>query len=63
MRMPLSKGDIAPDFTFTGINGVPLHLSDLRGRKVLLAFFVTPPARCATCGCGISSGATTSGAC
>lgn len=47
MRMPLSKGDIAPDFTFTGINGVPLHLSDLRGRKVLLAFFRN--AACAMC--------------
>ncbi|KQX62628.1 peroxiredoxin family protein [Paenibacillus sp. Root444D2] len=47
MRMPLSKGDIAPDFTFTGINGVPLQLSDLRGRKVLLAFFRN--AACAMC--------------
>ncbi|MGO4268807.1 peroxiredoxin family protein [Paenibacillus sp. TAF58] len=47
MRMPLSKGEVAPDFTFTGIDGVPLQLSDLRGRKVLLAFFRN--AACAMC--------------
>ncbi len=47
MRIPLSKGDVAPDFTFTGVDGVPLQLSDLRGRKVLLAFFRN--AACAMC--------------
>jgi peroxiredoxin Q/BCP len=47
MRIPLSKGEIAPDFTFTGVDGVPLQLSDLRGRKVLLAFFRN--AACAMC--------------
>lgn len=47
MRIPLSKGEIAPDFTFAGIDGVPLQFSDLRGRKVLLAFFRN--AGCAMC--------------
>jgi peroxiredoxin Q/BCP len=47
MRIPLSKGEIAPDFTFAGVDGVPLKLSNLRGRKVLLAFFRN--AACAMC--------------
>lgn len=47
MRNPLSPGAIAPDFTFTGVDGVPLRLSDLRGRKVLLAFLRN--AACALC--------------
>lgn len=47
MRNPLSSGMEAPDFTFIGIDGAPLRLSDLRGRKVLLAFLRN--AACALC--------------
>ncbi|MES2124856.1 MAG: peroxiredoxin [Gemmatimonadota bacterium] len=47
-------GDMAPDFTLpaatmTGVSGKPVHLSELRGRTVVLAFF--PKAR--TSGCTI----------
>jgi thioredoxin-dependent peroxiredoxin len=47
MRIPLTKGAVAPDFTFRDVDGVPVRLSDLRGRKVLLAFFRN--AGCALC--------------
>ncbi|CAG7637209.1 peroxiredoxin family protein [Paenibacillus allorhizosphaerae] len=47
MRVSLTTGDAAPDFTFTGIDGTPVRLSDLRGRKVLIAFFRN--AACALC--------------
>lgn len=43
----LSNGSPAPDFTFPDMDGNPLRLSDLRGRKVLLAFFRN--AACALC--------------
>ncbi|MES2306663.1 MAG: redoxin domain-containing protein [Gemmatimonadota bacterium] len=47
-------GDMAPDFTLpaatmTGVSAKPVHLSELRGRTVVLAFF--PKAR--TSGCTI----------
>lgn len=35
----LSEGDFAPDFTLTTDADVPLTLSDLRGRSVLLYFY------------------------
>jgi thioredoxin-dependent peroxiredoxin len=35
----LKAGDEAPDFTLTTHEGKPLHLSSLRGRKVLLWFY------------------------
>lgn len=35
----LKTGDIAPDFTFTGADGDSKHLSDFRGRKVILYFY------------------------
>ncbi|WP_165972281.1 peroxiredoxin family protein [Paenibacillus piri] len=47
MSIPLRKGAAAPDFEFSGMDNVPLRLSDLRGRKVLLAFFRN--AACALC--------------
>jgi thioredoxin-dependent peroxiredoxin len=40
----LKIGDFAPDFTMPDLNGRPIHLASLRGKKVLLAFF-----RYATC--------------
>lgn len=40
----LQVGDLAPDFTMSDLNGQPIHLASLRGKKVLLAFF-----RYATC--------------
>ncbi|MDF2680937.1 MAG: redoxin [Brevibacillus sp.] len=47
MRNRLAQGEAAPDFTFSCGDGVTLRLSDLRGRKVLLAFFRN--AACALC--------------
>lgn len=47
MRDPLFSGMEAPDFTFIGVDGIPLRLSDLRGRKVLIAFLRN--AACALC--------------
>ncbi|CAG7622999.1 Putative peroxiredoxin [Paenibacillus solanacearum] len=47
MSIRLSPGDIAPDFVFTGIDGTSVRLSDLRGKKVLVAFFRN--AACALC--------------
>lgn len=47
MRQSLFPGTAAPDFTYIGIDGAPLRLSDLRGRKILLAFFRN--AACALC--------------
>ncbi|MBO0948539.1 thioredoxin-dependent thiol peroxidase [Fibrella forsythiae] len=37
--MPLSVGDLAPDFTTKDQHGNPLTLSDYRGRKVVLYFY------------------------
>ncbi|MEW9702524.1 peroxiredoxin family protein [Paenibacillus sp. SI8] len=47
MRNPLSPGVAAPDFTFIGVDGSSLYLSNLRGRKVLLVFLRN--AACALC--------------
>lgn len=47
MRNRLAPGEAATDFTYNGGDGVTLRLSDLRGRKVLLAFFRN--AACALC--------------
>jgi peroxiredoxin len=39
--MPLQVGDQAPDFTLPDQNGLPVSLTDFRGRKsVVLAFYV-----------------------
>ncbi|WP_248927973.1 peroxiredoxin family protein [Paenibacillus hamazuiensis] len=47
MRISLTTGEAAPDFTFVDAGGKSVRLSDLRGRKVLLAFFRN--AACALC--------------
>lgn len=41
----LEKGQFAPDFTLYNIQGEPVTLSDLRGKKVVLNFWATwcPP--------------------
>ncbi len=36
--MQLEPGAVAPDFSATDLFGRPLHLADLRGRSLLLAF-------------------------
>lgn len=41
---PLTPGTVAPDFTLRGATrygllGAPVHLSDFRGKTVVLAFF------------------------
>jgi peroxiredoxin len=36
-----SLGELAPDVAITTVDGPPIHLSDLRGRVVLLNFFAT----------------------
>ena len=41
---PLAVGNEAPDFTLSastmaGVSATPLHLADLRGKTVVLAFF------------------------
>ncbi len=38
---PLSKGQVAPDFTMTSADGKPLKLSDFRGKYVLLDFWAS----------------------
>ncbi len=40
-------GQTAPDFTLEGLDGSPVHLSDFRGKTVLLNFWATwcPPCR------------------
>ncbi|QRG68714.1 peroxiredoxin family protein [Brevibacillus choshinensis] len=47
MKSRLVSGAAAPDFTYVGSDGNDQRLSDLRGRKVLLAFFRN--AACALC--------------
>lgn len=37
--MAVTVGDLAPDFTLPGRGGVPVTLSSLRGRNVVLVFF------------------------
>ncbi len=41
------KGDVAPDFTLQSLNGKTVHLSDYRGKAVLLNFWATwcPPCK------------------
>jgi peroxiredoxin Q/BCP len=49
----LTKGDQAPDFTLTNQHGVPLSLSELRGRRVLVYFYPkadTPGCTAQSCG-------------
>lgn len=43
----LQKGDVAPDFTLTTLDGKEVSLSDYRGKKVLLNFWATwcPPCK------------------
>lgn len=40
-RIPLRAGDTLPDFGFTDIEGKPRHLSEFRGKYVLLDFWAT----------------------
>jgi peroxiredoxin len=37
--MKLSVGEHAPDFKLPSIGGTTVHLSDYRGKNVVLAFF------------------------
>jgi len=37
----LEEGQVAPDFVFSAFDGKRLHLSDLRGRPVLVNFWAT----------------------
>ncbi|MCH7320676.1 TlpA family protein disulfide reductase [Solibacillus sp. MA9] len=43
----LEKGNIAPDFTLYNLDGKPLTLSDLKGKRVVLNFWTTwcPPCK------------------
>lgn len=43
----LEKGQVAPDFTLTNLNGEEVVLSDLQGKKVVLNFWTTwcPPCK------------------
>jgi thiol-disulfide isomerase/thioredoxin len=40
-RISLHLGDTVPDFAFTGLDGKPRHLSEFRGKFVLLDFWGT----------------------
>jgi peroxiredoxin Q/BCP len=52
--MPLTPGDLAPDFTLSDQHGDPVTLSELHGRNVVLYFYPkadTPG--CTTQACGV----------
>lgn len=46
-KKPAIKGDEAPDFKLSTTNGSEVHLSDLRGKVILIEFWATwcPPCR------------------
>ncbi|WP_243387970.1 TlpA disulfide reductase family protein [Bacillus kexueae] len=46
-KVGLEKGNIAPDYELTTLEGQPVNLSDLKGKKVILNFWATwcPPCK------------------
>jgi hypothetical protein len=63
-RLPIQRGEVAPDFLGKTVDGQPIRLSDFRGRFVVLILEETVSTACSSCvSASPSRGSRTAAAC